>query len=186
MRHDVDHDAHRPRGLRFVCDVANGPATATAWAAATAAHGGGELGGRTVVEDRLASAIADLREVFGTDDVAAAAAGLNEMLAGPPLPVALVRVDDARWALRPGLPDSADAATTLSTIGAFALAEWLSDRGRCAWGVCAADGCERVFVDEGRRRPQRFCSERCATRTRVAAHRARVAAGRDVADTLRP
>lgn len=177
MAKEEPHGARRPRGLRFVCDVVNGPPTPAAWTEATAAHGGGELGGRAVTGDGLATAIAELRAVFGTDDLTAAAARLNALLAAPPLPTALVRVGDDRWALRPRIPDDADAAATLRAIGAFALAEWSADRGRCAWGVCAAGDCDRVFVDEGRRRPQRFCSERCATRTRVAAHRARAATG---------
>ncbi|WP_210492077.1 CGNR zinc finger domain-containing protein [Patulibacter sp. SYSU D01012] len=176
MSVDPGPDDHRPRGLGFVCDVLNGPPTAAAWSAAATAHGGRELGGRDVVEDRLAAAVRTLRGIFATPDAETAAGRLNAVLAAPPLPVALARTDDGRWALRPAVPADADAASSLLAIGAFALAERLSDRGRCAWGVCAASDCDRVFVDEGRRRPQRFCTERCATRTRVAAHRARSAA----------
>ncbi|MFJ6622682.1 CGNR zinc finger domain-containing protein [Kitasatospora sp. NPDC091335] len=44
--------------------------------------------------------------------------------------------------------------------------------GRPLSGRCAAPGCERFFVDTGRRTPQRYCTPRCATRVRVAAHRA--------------
>ncbi|MEV7779470.1 CGNR zinc finger domain-containing protein [Kitasatospora sp. NPDC088351] len=53
-----------------------------------------------------------------------------------------------------------------------ALALWLGERGGCAWGRCAAPGCARYFIDTGRRAPQRYCTPRCATRVRVAAHRA--------------
>jgi predicted RNA-binding Zn ribbon-like protein len=42
-------------------------------------------------------------------------------------------------------------------------------------GRCAADGCENYFVDQSRNRTRRFCSNACASRTTVAAHRARAA-----------
>jgi CGNR zinc finger len=40
-------------------------------------------------------------------------------------------------------------------------------------GRCAAIGCDRFFVDESRNRTRRFCSGACASRTSVAAFRAR-------------
>ncbi len=40
-------------------------------------------------------------------------------------------------------------------------------------GRCAADGCPRFFVDQSRNRTRRFCGNTCASRTTVAAHRAR-------------
>ncbi|WP_199827500.1 CGNR zinc finger domain-containing protein [Streptomyces xylophagus] len=42
-------------------------------------------------------------------------------------------------------------------------------------GRCAAIGCENYFVDQSRNRTRRFCSNACASRTTVAAHRARAA-----------
>ncbi|MET7735663.1 CGNR zinc finger domain-containing protein [Streptomyces sp. NPDC005402] len=42
-------------------------------------------------------------------------------------------------------------------------------------GRCAAAGCENYFVDQSRNRTRRFCSNACASRTTVAAHRARAA-----------
>lgn len=44
-------------------------------------------------------------------------------------------------------------------------------------GTCAADGCERAWVDTSRNARRRFCSTSCANRTHVAAHRARQRAG---------
>ncbi|WP_331770776.1 CGNR zinc finger domain-containing protein [Embleya sp. NBC_00888] len=41
-----------------------------------------------------------------------------------------------------------------------------------AWGQCAAPECADYFIDTGRRSPQRYCTTRCATRVRVATHRA--------------
>ena len=40
-------------------------------------------------------------------------------------------------------------------------------------GRCAAEGCSRLFVDQSRNRTRRFCANACASRTTVAAHRAR-------------
>ncbi|MFE5403321.1 CGNR zinc finger domain-containing protein [Streptomyces sp. NPDC056580] len=42
-------------------------------------------------------------------------------------------------------------------------------------GRCAATGCRNYFVDQSRNRTRRFCSNACASRTTVAAHRARTA-----------
>jgi predicted RNA-binding Zn ribbon-like protein len=40
-------------------------------------------------------------------------------------------------------------------------------------GRCAAEGCSNFFVDQSRNRTRRFCSNTCASRTTVAAYRAR-------------
>ena len=40
-------------------------------------------------------------------------------------------------------------------------------------GRCAASGCDRFFVDRSRNRTRRFCGGSCASRTSVAAFRAR-------------
>ncbi|MEK2494857.1 CGNR zinc finger domain-containing protein [Kitasatospora purpeofusca] len=79
----------------------------------------------------------------------------------------------------PGTPAAGLTHGRLSTAAlALALGLWLSERGSCAWGRCAALGCDRFFIDAGRRDPQRFCAPRCATRVRVAAQRAQRAGDR--------
>lgn len=40
-------------------------------------------------------------------------------------------------------------------------------------GVCAADRCDRVFVDTSKNGTRRFCSTRCQNRAKAAAHRRR-------------
>jgi predicted RNA-binding Zn ribbon-like protein len=42
-------------------------------------------------------------------------------------------------------------------------------------GRCAAAGCGNYFVDQSRNRTRRFCGNACASRTTVAAYRARTA-----------
>ncbi|MGW7722842.1 CGNR zinc finger domain-containing protein [Streptomyces canus] len=44
-----------------------------------------------------------------------------------------------------------------------------------ALGRCATAGCENHFVDQSRNRTRRFCSHAWASRTTVAAYRARAA-----------
>ncbi|MFG2142664.1 CGNR zinc finger domain-containing protein [Streptomyces sp. NPDC048696] len=86
-----------------------------------------------------------------------------------------------RQARKPQHPEAEPAlARGLDGVGVGALstaalapALWLSERGYCAWGRCAAPGCDRYFIDTGRRAPQRYGSTRCGTRVRVTAHRNR-------------
>ncbi|MEO3828992.1 CGNR zinc finger domain-containing protein [Actinomadura sp. B10D3] len=59
-------------------------------------------------------------------------------------------------------------ATTL-----MKLAELIVEHGLGRTGVCAAEGCDRVYADTSRAGRRRFCSETCANRTNVAAFRAR-------------
>lgn len=40
-------------------------------------------------------------------------------------------------------------------------------------GVCSAPACDRVYVDSSRNGGRRFCSARCQSRVKAAAHRAR-------------
>jgi predicted RNA-binding Zn ribbon-like protein len=40
-------------------------------------------------------------------------------------------------------------------------------------GVCAAEGCDDVYVDTSRNASRRYCSNTCASRSTVAAYRAR-------------
>ncbi|TQL40633.1 CGNR zinc finger protein [Leucobacter komagatae] len=161
----------RALGLRFVVDAVNAPDLASAWPTLTKAHGDPHLGELDASPEPVAAAARALREIFAIHDPRQAAASLNHMLAERSAQPELAELADGRWALRPHLADASTAADTLARVGAFALATWLAERGRCAWGLCEAPDCDRAFIDEGRRAPQRFCSSTCATRTRVALHR---------------
>lgn len=177
-------DPTRPLGLRFLADAINAPDLPAAWPQLATAHGAPELAQLTTDAHAgdaatLASAVAALRAVFREQDPHAAARALNALMASDPAPTALAELPDGRWALRPALTTAPSAAQALTRLGAFALAGWLAERGRCAWGACAAATCDNVFIDEGRRAPQRFCSTTCATRTRVAQHRASATAAMD-------
>jgi len=55
----------------------------------------------------------------------------------------------------------------------WGLAVWLCEHGSERFGVCADERCGNVYLDTSSNCCRRFCSERCATRSHVAAHRAR-------------
>ena len=161
----------RPLGLRFLVDALNSKDLHGEWPQLTASHRGHELAALATEPAGLAATAAALRAIFDTSTTEHAMTLLNALLAQHTRHAELTIVANERIALRPALTAAASAHDALLTVGAFALATWLAERGRCAWGICAAASCERVFIDEGRRAPQRFCSTPCATRTRVAEHR---------------
>ncbi len=55
----------------------------------------------------------------------------------------------------------------------WGLSVWLCTHGSARFGVCADARCGNVYLDTSSNCCRRFCSERCATRSHVAAHRAR-------------
>ncbi|NEB92679.1 CGNR zinc finger domain-containing protein [Streptomyces bauhiniae] len=123
------------------------------------------------VTDMLASA-ALLREVFAAEDTDTAAATLNRLLqvhtgrlrlsshdGTTPWHPHLDRADDAPW------------AEWFLASSCLALTVLLWDRQRPPGGICASPSCENVYVTQGSGPSRRYCSRRCATRERVAAHR---------------
>ncbi|MFB7652797.1 MULTISPECIES: CGNR zinc finger domain-containing protein [unclassified Streptomyces] len=115
-----------------------------------------------------------LREVFAADSVDTAAHVLNRLLGahtwrlrltshggGTPWHPHLDRDDDAPW------PEWFLASSCM------ALAVLLWDHQRPPGRDCASGGCRNVFVTQGSGPERRYCSRRCATRERVAAHRRR-------------
>ncbi|MFJ4006680.1 CGNR zinc finger domain-containing protein [Streptomyces sp. NPDC090023] len=120
----------------------------------------------------MRAAAARLRKVFAAEDTDAAASALNRLLrehTGPlrlsshdgttPWHPHLDRSDDAPW----------DEWFLASSCMALTVLVW--DRQRPPGGTCASPGCGNVYVTQGSGPPRRYCSRRCATRERVAAHR---------------
>ncbi len=124
---------------------------------------------------RLAELAPRLREVFeATDagDLDAAAARVNALVdATSPRP----QLDrDASGAYRlhfHGPDDSFDRGWAAGIAAGLAVALGSDLAGRL--GVCAAPACDRVYVDTSRNGGRRFCSARCQSRVKAAAHRAR-------------
>lgn len=73
-------------------------------------------------------------------------------------------------------PDGEDAVSWLSRSCAAALAHVLCGDPNVGLGRCQATGCPHFYVDDSRNRSRRFCSKTCASRTTVAAYRARLKA----------
>lgn len=114
----------------------------------------------------------ELREVFAARDVAEAAGALNRLLAKYAHQPRLTSHDAAfGWHLHVDAADDGPWGAWLVTSSAVALAVLLADRQAPPGGLCAAAGCGKPFAHVGGGSPRRYCSTRCATRERVAAHR---------------
>ncbi|MEV6756933.1 CGNR zinc finger domain-containing protein [Streptomyces sp. NPDC051214] len=129
-----------------------------------------DLTPREVAGMRAAAAL--LRQVFAAEHVDGAAATLNRLLrdhtgalrltshdGGTPWHPHLDHDDDAPW----------DQWLLASSCMALAVLVW--DRQRPPGGICASPSCHNVFITQGSGPERRYCSRRCATRERVAAHR---------------
>ncbi|MYU06364.1 CGNR zinc finger domain-containing protein [Streptomyces sp. SID8366] len=176
MDHRLADD--NPRGLYFLADLVNAVqdgdgATPQGLQAVVDAHGGPPLRLTEAAAEQVRQAAAAVAAILDTDDEDSAAEAINTLLDRYPARPRLVRLPGRRWSLHTAAPHHPDPARWLLSTAALALALWLGERGRCAWGRCAAPGCDRYFIDTGRRAPQRYCSARCGTRVRVAAHRDR-------------
>jgi predicted RNA-binding Zn ribbon-like protein len=115
---------------------------------------------------------AEIRALFDAPSLAQATDRLNELLAGAHVNLQLrrdkgtARID---WTLDP----SVSLAEALRAAAAVSAAHLVTQLGFDRFRVCGADPCADVFLDTSKRGEQRFCGPRCATRVRVAAHRAR-------------
>ena len=69
--------------------------------------------------------------------------------------------------------DHADAVEQLSTTAAVGMALLVSRYGWQRLGLCHAQDCQRVYVDTSPNNSRRYCSDTCASRSTVAAYRAR-------------
>jgi predicted RNA-binding Zn ribbon-like protein len=116
-----------------------------------------------------------LREVFehgsaGRD--ADAVGGLNALLAAYPIQPRISTHDSDGWHMH--ITGRGSALSSGYLAGAvWGLAAWLCEHGSSRFGVCADERCGNVYLDTSSNCCRRFCSERCATRSHVAAHRAR-------------
>jgi predicted RNA-binding Zn ribbon-like protein len=120
----------------------------------------------------LRAAAQELHEVFAARDVGEAADVLNRLLAKYAHPPWLTdHADGFGWHLHVDAADDGPWCAWLVTSSALGLAVLLADRQAPPGGLCAASGCGKPFAHWGGGSPRRYCSTRCATRERVAAHR---------------
>jgi predicted RNA-binding Zn ribbon-like protein len=121
---------------------------------------------------RLAAALSQK----GEDDFLDA---LAELLQSQPCQPYLTRHD--------GIPhlhyarDGAPLAEWLPAMAVSGLVLYVCRHGRSRLRRCAAAGCGRWLADTSRNQSRRYCEHACASRTTVAAYRARArASGRDI------
>jgi predicted RNA-binding Zn ribbon-like protein len=137
----------------------------------------GETGDLDLGEDDITAmraAAARLREVLAAPDADQAAALLNRLLAdSAQAPRLTSHGGTTNWHLHVDNTDDAPWGEWFLASSAMALAVLLADHQRVPGGLCASAGCGRPYLDLGGGSPRRYCSTRCATRERVAAHRSR-------------
>ena len=117
----------------------------------------------------------DLRAVFeaaDAGDLGHAAGLINDLLERTGARPRLDRFPDGQWSLHFHGPDDSVvlgwSAGIASALAVIVGSDW---GGRL--GVCAADPCDRVYLDESKNGTRRYCSTRCQSRVKAAAHRAR-------------
>ncbi len=133
-----------------------------------------DLGVFRGVQKRL-KVIFDLGAAHRDDEAVAA---LNALLETHPMQPRISGHDAGDWHMH--VAGRGSSATSEFLAGAvWGLAVWLCEYGSARFGVCADDRCGNVYLDTSSNCCRRFCSERCATRSHVAAHRARKRAATD-------
>lgn len=182
VRHSVLANAGRAAELvNVLCRPDPRPSRLDEVARVLRAYGEGEpLGLNDEDLPGLREAAGALRPVFAAEDAGTAAGVLNALLADRTGPLRLTTHGGASaWHPHVDRDDDAPWAEWFLASSCLALAVLLWERGRAPGGVCASGTCADVFVPQGSgRERRRYCSRRCATRERVAAHRrAKGAAG---------
>lgn len=116
-----------------------------------------------------------LREVFAHGSAGRDAEAVNELnalLEAYPMQPRISAHERSDWHLHvTGRGSSASAEYLAGAV--WGLAVWLCEHGSSRFGVCADERCGNMYLDTSSNCCRRFCSERCATRSHVAAHRAR-------------
>ncbi|HET6529379.1 MAG TPA: CGNR zinc finger domain-containing protein [Actinoplanes sp.] len=116
-----------------------------------------------------------LRDVFehgtaGRD--ADAVRELNALLEAFPVQPRISGHDTSDWHMHVTSRGASASAEYLAGA-VWGLSVWLCEYGSARFGICADERCGNVYLDTSSNNCRRFCSERCATRSHVAAHRAR-------------
>ena len=132
-----------------------------------------EVGDRDIAVFRRAQK--RLREVFehGTaGDDARAVTELNALLEMFPVQPRISGHDAGDWHMHVS-SRGASVSQEFLAGAVWGLSVWLCEYGSARFGICADERCGNVYLDTSSNNCRRFCSERCATRSHVAAHRAR-------------
>ena len=135
------------------------------------------MGGRAVASDLapLVRLRRQLREVFDAAHDGRSAdvvERLNRLLVHHRPQPSISGHDDADWHLHVA-DDHAPVAVEYATGAVMGLTMAFLEHGVERLGTCADPRCGGVFLDTSRNRSRRYCSDRCASRANVAAHRER-------------
>jgi predicted RNA-binding Zn ribbon-like protein len=117
----------------------------------------------------------ELRPVFEAGaggDAASVVSGINDLMARHPITPRISDHDQDDLHLHVAT-DNASVADLLVGESLLGLATLVCDLGPNRLGVCQAPPCANVFVDTSPNQSRRYCSERCSSRSNVAAYRAR-------------
>ncbi|MFF4481599.1 CGNR zinc finger domain-containing protein [Streptomyces sp. NPDC001520] len=113
-----------------------------------------------------------LREVFAAAQVDEAAGVLNRLLREGTGPLRLSSHDGrSPWHPHLDSDDEAPWGEWFLASSSMALTVLIWDGQRPPGGLCSSPSCGDVFLTVGGGPERRYCSRRCATRERVAAHR---------------
>jgi predicted RNA-binding Zn ribbon-like protein len=96
---------------------------------------------------------------------------LNGLLVRHPVHPQIAGHDGQPWHLH--LTEGGRVADTLAVGSVMGLASVVTRLGVDRLGLCQAVPCHNAYLDTSSNRSRRYCSERCASRTNVAAYRAR-------------
>jgi predicted RNA-binding Zn ribbon-like protein len=124
--------------------------------------------------DTLRMVRAGMREIFSAaaaGDAGRAVELVNECLIQYPIHPQLSDHDGEPWHLH--LTQGGTVADQYAAGAAMGLAVLLTKDGTGRLGACHASSCGNVFLDTSSNRSRRYCSDRCANRSNVAAFRAR-------------
>ncbi|NUU26038.1 MAG: CGNR zinc finger domain-containing protein [Streptomycetaceae bacterium] len=120
---------------------------------------------------QLAEWTAELRRVFEADELVEAVELTNALLDRVTIRPRLI---DHGFGLHVHYaPSGVPYVERVRINTAIGLATLVAEHGIDRSGVCAADRCTKVYADTSRNGRRRYCSEACANRANVAAHRAR-------------
>jgi predicted RNA-binding Zn ribbon-like protein len=124
--------------------------------------------------DALRQLRAELRKIFtaaAEGDGAEAVEMINALLIQHPIHPQISGHDGQRWHLH--LTESGSVADKYAAGAVMGLAVLATDLGTERLGFCQAASCNAAFLDTTTNRSKRYCSDRCASRSNVAAYRAR-------------
>ncbi|MCU1668468.1 MAG: uncharacterized protein JWP40_1395 [Blastococcus sp.] len=173
----MNYDTYGSSAVELAIDLANAELDPPAGVETfLTSHGEWFTAGTTLkLSDRDAASVArtsalvrDVALAETQDDVLTR---LNELLTlARPRPYATDH--DGELHLHYARPD-ASALEQLTTTVAMGLSQVVVQHGWERLGVCSAEGCDNVYVDTSRNASRRYCSNTCASRSTVAAYRAR-------------